>query len=150
MIITCSTSNTRALVEHPLNNKISAVKRKGNSPNFQKQKGTADNNYSAEMEAGASSQKKHCPNAMCMTVKMCSLEKPHKNTTKTPWGARKGFLESLTISIYRLVSTYQQMKVVVCEVTTKTEFWVNSILILVQRALGISSPGDLRTYQREN
>ena len=87
---------------------------------------------------------------MCMTVKMCSLEKPHKNTTKTPWGARKGFLESLTISIYRLVSTYQQMKVVVCEVTTKTEFWVNSILILVQRALGISSPGDLRTYQREN
>ena len=60
---------------------------------------------------------------MCMTVKMYSLKKPHKNTTKTPWGARKGFLESLTVPIYRLVSTYQQMKVVVCELTTKTEFW---------------------------
>ena len=71
--------------------------------------------------------------AMCMIVKICSLKKPHKNTTTTPWGARKGFLESLTVLIYRLVSTYQQMKVVACEVTTKTEFWVNSILILVQR-----------------
>ena len=39
--------------------KISAVKRKGKSPNFQKQKGMADNNYSAEMKAGASNQKKH-------------------------------------------------------------------------------------------
>ena len=38
--------------------KISAVKRKGKSPNFQKQKETADNNYSVEMEAGASDQKK--------------------------------------------------------------------------------------------
>ena len=73
--------------------------------------------------------------AMCMTVKICSLKKPHKNTTTTPQGARKGFLESLTIPIYRLRNTYQQVKVVVCEVTTKTEFWVDSIFILVQRDL---------------
>ena len=39
--------------------KISAVKRKGKSPNFQKQKRTADNNYSAETEAGVSNKKKH-------------------------------------------------------------------------------------------
>ena len=42
--------------------KISAVKRKGKSPNFQKQKATADNNYTAKQEACPSNQKKHCTN----------------------------------------------------------------------------------------
>ena len=44
--------------------KISVVKRKGKSPNFQKKKATADNDYTAEQEAGPSQQKKchanHC------------------------------------------------------------------------------------------
>ena len=38
--------------------KISVVKRKGKSPNFQKQKGMADIDYSAKQEAGPSNQKK--------------------------------------------------------------------------------------------
>ena len=42
--------------------KISAVKRKGKLPNFQKQKATADNNYTANQEAGPSNQKKRCAN----------------------------------------------------------------------------------------
>ena len=42
--------------------KISAVKRKDKSPNFQKQKEMAENNYIAKQEAGSSNQKKHCAN----------------------------------------------------------------------------------------
>ena len=41
---------------------ISAVKRKGKSPNFQKQKKMTENNYIAKQEAGSSNQKKHHAN----------------------------------------------------------------------------------------